>query len=178
MSRVKEKMIEIATETAQKAGLRAITMRELGDAVGIKSSSVMYHFHSKDGLLQVIASSYTDLFFKRLDEIEVTYPHPKKRLKELVGLFEAALHEDKMCLCGILAAESAELDHATQNTTQEFFQRMESWITSQLKKADADPTLAPLIVSSLEGAMLLDRLDGKSKRLKAVQNWLVSLTTD
>lgn len=177
MPSIKEKMIAIATETAQKAGVRAITIRELGAAVGIKSSSVMYHFRSKDGLLQEISTAYLDLFFLRLDGIERTTPTPGQRLQALVDLFEEALNADKMCLCGMLAAESAELDHETQATTRRFFQRMEAWAADQLKEAGADPAPASLIVSSLEGAMLLDRLDGKNERLQAVRKWLMTLTT-
>jgi len=177
MSSTKERMIAIATETAQKAGVRAITLRELGDAVGIKSSSVMYHFRSKDGLLQEIANSYLDLFFLRLKAIERTFPDPGQRLQALVDLFEEALIANKMCLCGMLAAESAELDHETQATTRRFFRRLEAWVADQLKEAGTDPVLAPLIVSGLEGAMLLDRLDGKNARLQVVRNWLMTLET-
>ena len=46
---MKEKLISIATDTVQRAGVHAITMRNIGSAAGIKSSSVMYHFKNKMG---------------------------------------------------------------------------------------------------------------------------------
>jgi len=173
---MKEKLINIATDTVQRAGVHAITMRELGCAAGIKSSSVMYHFENKNGLLQEISSSYQQHFFERLDEIKTTIDNPAERLQSLVGLFEEGLIEEKICLCGMMAAEFDNLDDRTQATIKRFFFRLEAWVATQLSDAEANPEAAPLIVSSLEGAMLLDRLDNESVRLKAVREWLITLT--
>lgn len=175
MSDVKEKMIEIATDTAQKTGVRGITMRDLGDAVGIKSSSVMYHFKNKDGLLLAISGTYAKLFLQRLRDIEVMTADPGKRLQGLVDLFEEALSADKMCLCGMLAAQSRELDYSTQATIKDFFQDLQDWIGAQLSALGADPELAAVAVSALEGAMLLDKLDGRNARTRAVRLWLRQL---
>jgi len=173
---MKEKLINIATDTVQRAGIHAVTMRDLGDTAGIKSSSVMYHFESKNGLLQELATSYLQIFFERLGEIKITFSSPADRLQALVGLFEEGLNEEKICLCGMMAAEFANLDDKSQAITKLFFTRLEKWVATQLLDAEANPETAPLIVSSLEGAMLLDRLDNKNVRLKAVRNWLVTLT--
>jgi len=166
---MKEKLISIATDTVQKAGIHAITMRDLGSAAGIKSSSVMHHFENKNGLLQEISSSYLQLFFERLEKIKTTIDNPDERLQSLVGLFEASLDAEKMCLCGMMAAEFANLDNKSQATTKLFFLRLEKWVAIQLLNSDANPEASTLIVSSLEGAMLLDRLDNKNVRLKAVR---------
>ncbi|MFQ5485294.1 MAG: TetR/AcrR family transcriptional regulator [Gammaproteobacteria bacterium] len=175
MATIKDDMIRIATETAQKAGIRAITMRELGEAVGIKSSSVMYHFQNKDGLLQAIVATYRTLFFSRLADMTGREKNPLKRLHRLIDLFEESLDKDKMCLCGMLASEVQELDIDTRKTTKLFFKDMEHWVGEQLEAAGIDSGLAPLVVSALEGAMLLDRLDGQHQRLRGVRRWLDTL---
>jgi len=173
---MKEKLINIAIDTVQRAGIHAVTMRELGSSAGIKSSSVMYHFENKNGLLQEISNSYLQLFFERLGEIKTKIDNPAERLQALVGLFEEGLDEEKLCLCGMLAAEFVNLDNSTQATTRLFFTRLEEWVATQLLDAEANPEAAPLIVSSLEGAMLLDRLDNESVRLKNVREWLITLS--
>lgn len=150
-------------------------MRDLGEAVGIKSSSVMYHFKSKDGLMQEIASSYTDVFFDRLRDLEVRSPEPAARLQGLVDIFEEALSADKMCLCGMLAADSSQLDDRAEATVKRFFARMEEWVAEQLDGAGVTGVSAQLIVSSLEGAMLLDKLGSQPERLQVVRGWLASL---
>lgn len=173
MSSVKQQMIDIATETARKGGVQAITMRDLGEAVGIKSSSVMYHFKNKNGLLLAIVDSYSRLFFEHLERLDSE--SPRNRLMGLTDLFEEALNTDRMCLCGMLAADSSQLDNTTRASTRNFFSRMETWVRNALIEAGNDKHAAPLIVSSLEGAMLLDRMEENNERLNAVRDWLRAL---
>jgi TetR/AcrR family transcriptional repressor of nem operon len=173
---MKEKLIRIATDTVQRAGVHSITMRDLGSTAGIRSSSVMYHFENKNGLLQQISSSYLHNFFEQLEKIKTTIDNPGERLQSLVDLFDESLNTKKMCLCGMMAAEFANLDNKSQVTIKLFFTRLEEWVATQLLDAKANPGSAPLIVSSLEGAMLLDRMDNDSVRLKTVREWIITLT--
>lgn len=174
---MKQQLIEAATATAQKAGVQAVTIRELGASVGIKSSSVLYHFKNKDGILQAIATSYTSLFFGRLQDLEDQQADAGARLQGLVDLFAEALQAERMCLCGMLAADSEQLDPHTQATVQQFFQRMQAWVARQLESCGADSSLAPIVVSALEGALLLDKLGAADQRLQAVRQWLLTLCT-
>jgi len=175
MNTVKDKLIEIATDTVQKSGINALTMRELGDAVGIKSSSVMYHFKSKDGLMYELVSSYSEGFTLYLEELTKTYTDPQTRLLKFIDIFEDVLKDGKFCLCGMLASQNENLDILTRDKTREFFDASEVWVEKALTKEQNDVSLAKVIISSLEGAMLLDKLDEKTQRLNAVRTWLKSL---
>lgn len=76
----------------------------------------------------------------------------------------------------MMTAEFANLNDKSQATTKLFFTRLEEWVATQLLDAETNPVTSPLIVSSLEGAILRDRLDNDSVRLKAVREWLFTHT--
>jgi TetR/AcrR family transcriptional repressor of nem operon len=175
VSNIREELIKIATSTIQKSGIHKLTIRDLGNAVNIKSSSVMYHFKNKDGLMYELVKTYNENFFTYLNEINKKYANPKKRLDKLVDLFEDVLNEDKLCLCGMLASESDNLDVLSKEQTKDFFTNLEKWIEDNLNLIKIDKNLAKVIVSSLEGAMLVDKLESTNIRMKAVRQWLKNL---
>lgn len=180
MSKIKEDLIQIAMQTVQKSGIHALTIRELGEAVGIKSSSVMYHFKSKDGLIQELINSYSQSLIKYLEELNNTDLNSKDKLLKFVDIFETTLKDNKFCLAGMLASQNDNLDLITKEKTKEFFTYAENWIYETLinketLKSDMDLKLtAKVIISSLEGAMMLDKLDESSQRLNAIKEWIKS----
>lgn len=176
MRTIKEDLIQIAMQTVQKSGINSLTIRELGNTVGIKSSSVMYHFKSKDGLLQELIKSYSNKFVIYLDELNTKYKDQATRLDKFVDAFEMALKEDKLCLAGVFATENKNLDLVTAQLTAEFFVYTEDWIASNLTKCRNSKQMAGIILSSLEGAMMLDKLNCSTERLDGVRRWIKSLT--
>ena len=180
MATIREKLKEIATETVQQAGIEAVTFRDLGKAVGIKSSSVIYHFKNKDGLMLEIAQDYVDGFFNRIKEIDDNFDQPRDKLTALVDLFEEVVLDGKLCLCGMLASDLSALDDKTAHVVKRFFERLEAWIakviTSRGHYSDEyTADLAYIILSGLEGAMLLDKTVGQTKRLTAMKGWIRTL---
>jgi len=175
LSQKREDLIKIATNTIQKSGINKLTMRELGNAANIKSSSVMYHFKNKDGLMNELVKVYNENFFNYLEEINIQTIEPKKRLEKLVNLFESVLEEDKLCLCGMLASESDNLDITSKEYLKEFFFNLDEWIEKNLILLNLDKSLSKVISSSLEGALLVDKLENKNIRLQAIKQWIRSL---
>ena len=175
MSDTKDRLIDYATQTVQSLGIHALTIRDLGERAGIKSSSVMYHFKNKNGLIEELTSVYHDAFFEELNRIQKIHTDPFVRLDKLVKIFQTVLEEDKLCLCGMLASESATINDATKERTKQFFIQLEIWVKLNLEKAEVDVKLAKVIISSLEGAILLDKLGNRREHLNAVQYWIKSL---
>ncbi len=180
MANVKERLKLIATEAAQRAGVSAVTFRELGKAVGIKSSSVIYHFKNKDGLLLEITKDYTNHTFSLLKDIDRDYDQANDKLVEFVKIFERALVEGKICLCAMLASDIDSLDDKTNDAVQQYFEALEEWITDVIKGSDKFDTekasnYAKIIISAIGGAMLLDKVVGQPKCLVALRYWTSSL---
>lgn len=169
---MKDELIKVAMKTVQESGINGLTMRELGKQVGIKSSSVMYHFQSKDALIFDLMDTYTQNFSSYLEELDASYDDPKIKLIKLVEVFEGCLEQNKLCLAGVIASQSENVDYVTQEKTSEFFQIATAFIEKNLQSVKNSEGLPDIVISALQGALMLDRLDKKAHRLDHIKNWL------
>ena len=178
MSDTKLLLKRIATETVQRTGVQSSTLRDLGAAAGIKSSSVVYHFQNKQGLIHSVAEDYGTAALQQLQEIRENKSSPRARLLGLVDMFESFLAQDKMCLCGSLAADAHQLDESTRILVEKIFEQVEHWVAEVLIAGNTDlgseqaRRQSQIILASLEGALLLDKNAGTAHRLSAVRAWL------
>ncbi|HXZ64104.1 MAG TPA: TetR family transcriptional regulator C-terminal domain-containing protein, partial [Streptosporangiaceae bacterium] len=105
------------------------------------------------------------------------------RLSGYADLYLQVLRNRKMCLCGMLAAEYQTLPQPMQDAVLRFFDENETWLERVLERGRADGSLqfrgtaratARLIISSLEGAMLVARPYGDADRFQAVAQSLLA----
>jgi AcrR family transcriptional regulator len=54
----REEILAIAAELFARKGIKATTVREIGDAVGVQSGSLYYHFDSKDTMAREILMDF------------------------------------------------------------------------------------------------------------------------
>ena len=174
MSEKREELEAVATEEVQRAGLNSLSFRTLADRVGIKSSSVHYYFPEKGDLASAIIERYHEAFAQKLAAIGRRQLGPRRKLEAFADIFVETAEEGKFCLCGMLAAEAGQLTDESRRRLSEYFEQTESWLRALLEQhagrltLDIEPAaLARIIMSGLEGALLLDRIDGRQERLKA-----------
>ena len=76
---------------------------------------------------------YHGLFGAALDSIDGHTKSPQEKLKRYVGLYNSVLSNERMCLCGMLAAEYATLPAPMQEGLTAFFDANERWLTAVLE---------------------------------------------
>ena len=176
---VKSQIINIAQDLIQRNGIDSFSFRTLAEEVNIKSASVHYHFPKKEDLLAEVAKKYNQDFSAALSEISSTKSTAKKKLLGLLGLFENTKVDNKICLCAMFASMSESLSDGSAKEVEIFFKELTSWVSGVLSEAEANKqlkselskkTLTNLIVASLEGALLLDRLNVNYKYLKSCKD--------
>lgn len=174
MSDKRTELQSLAQAIVQRSGLHELSFRQLAEQTGIKSSSVHYYFPEKHDLTAVLISSYSEAFAQRLAAIAVKPVGLKRKLSAFVDLFEEAAQDDRLCLCGMLAAEISSLDEHCRRLLIVFFKQAEAWLAQILKQhkrellAPLSPCrLAAVLMSGLEGALLLDRVHGAGDHLQA-----------
>ena len=105
------------------------------------------------------------------------------KLQRYVSLYTHVLADQRMCLCGMLAAEFETLPKAMQTALDGFFALNERWLVSVLEEGRDAGTLhfkgpaseaAQYIISSLEGAMMMARSQGAMARFDAATRRLLS----
>ena len=172
MAQTREQIAAAATQAIQKAGVHSVSFRTLAEAIGVKSSSVHYHFPTKQDLTLSLVQQYSNEFAGKLEALERTDADLEQRMQQFIDIFENVLARDDLCLCGMLAAELTELDDATVAALRAFFRLTEQWLEQQLASSERSltipaPALARVVLAGLEGAILLDRAEGGTGHLDA-----------
>jgi TetR/AcrR family transcriptional regulator, transcriptional repressor for nem operon len=172
-------LLHNATATVRRGGSSALNFRDLGRSVGVKSSTVHYYFPTKADLLTEIAGEYTRTFVEALEDGISGSPSFKHDMLALVDLFVSAQGQKLACLCGMLATEANQLEPNVTNAVNQFFKTLQDWIVRRIRvrEAVAPGGLAPaafarLLVSMLEGALLLSRMPAHESSLAAARQWI------
>ena len=178
----RDALLRNASEVVRRGGSAALNFRDLGKSVGVKSSTVHYYFPTKADLLEEIAGEYRAIFIAALDERTRDSKSFRQDMLALVELFVGAQGEKLSCLCGMLATEAELLEPGVRSAVNQFFVRMQGWVVQRAKAWDmrrpgglAPARFADLLVSLLEGSLLLSRLDAHKASLAAAREWVQKL---
>lgn len=177
MTDIRAKLKSIASSLIRQGGYSAFSFRDLADKVGVKSSSVHYYFPTKAALVEELTNDYKIAFFERLETGSAKLTSTSAKLLFLVKLYEESLSSNLNCLCGMLASEIELLSANERSALKGFYNQLEKWLKSTLPpkeiKIDMDVNeVVHLIMSSLNGALALDRAYDGKKRLSALKNFI------
>ncbi len=140
----------------------------------VSKASLHYHFSSKAELGQALLVRYRTAFESALRAITQGSPHANEQLRRYAKLYGDVLVDDRMCLCGMFAAEFSTLPEAMQGELRKFFDVNERWLTTVLDSGRRAGTIgfrespkerARLLLGALEGAMLVARTYGDANPL-------------
>ena len=158
--------------------------RDLADSVGISSASVHHHYRTKEDLGVAVTSRYTERFIASLNNQAEKNNEPKKLLNTYIKLFRNSLLDDgRMCLCGMLGAEIGSLPKSVAKETKNFFEKNIEWLTSVFKLDKANSSIqantkAKILLSTLEGAMILSRTNENNKLFDDITKKLADTLLD
>ncbi len=169
-------ILDAAQRITQTVGYNGLSFRDVASAVGIKSASVHYHFPTKGHLGAAIARRYTDGLAAHLAQIDAAHADPRAALAAYVSTIRTALGEGgKMCLGGMLAAETDAIPAEVQAEVRRFIDANTGWLAGTLARLTGrtaedsdvrDHALA--LFAALEGAMMMARGAGDSSRFDAI----------
>jgi TetR/AcrR family transcriptional repressor of nem operon len=161
-----ERILDIAERLVQLRGFNNFSYADVARELEITTASLHYHFPSKAELGQALISRYAERFFAALSRIDHDLGDPPSKLEAYTGLYADVLRDQRMCMCGILAAEYQTLPDPMRGAVIRFFDDNQKWLVAVLNQGQADRTLnvtgptdeiAHSIISTLEGAMLVAR---------------------
>jgi TetR/AcrR family transcriptional repressor of nem operon len=178
-----ERILDVAERLVQTRGFNGMSYADIATELGVTKASLHYHFPSKADLGVRLISRYEENFLRALSSIDASHADAKKKLRAYVRLYETVLRQDRMCLCGMLAAEHATLPSGMRARLSAFFDANESWLVDVLEAGRKSGSLsfegpaspkARMWIGSLEGAMLLARSYGQLARFTQVATQLLS----
>jgi TetR/AcrR family transcriptional regulator, transcriptional repressor for nem operon len=175
--------LDIAERLVQQRGFNSFSYAHIAAELGITKAALHYHFANKTDLGEALIARYSARFAEALDAIESKPATAAAKLASYAELYLQVLRERRMCLCGMLAAEYQTLPQPMRDAVIGFFDRNESWLERVLEDGRTDHSLrfagsarttARMIVSGLEGAMLVARPYGDLRRFKAAADSLIA----
>lgn len=159
-------ILDVAERLAQTRGFNGFSYADIAREVGVTKAALHYHFAGKAELGLALVDRYIRRFATALTELDAE-PDGAHRLAGYVGLYRQVLDRDRMCLCGMLAAEHETLPPAMRDAVDDFFRTNEAWLATTLEAGRSDgslrfgapaPEMAQAVIAGLEGAMLIARL--------------------
>lgn len=158
-------ILDAAERLVQSRGFNGFSYADISAELAISKPALHYHFPSKAELGLALVQRYEHRFFEALSTVDGSSAPP--RLDHYANLYTGVLRDQRMCLCGMLAAEYKTLSALMQESVVHFFDRNELWLSEVLTQGRTEGTLAfagspretaRMIISGLEGAMLVARL--------------------
>jgi TetR/AcrR family transcriptional regulator, transcriptional repressor for nem operon len=176
-------ILDAAEGLAQTRGYNGFSYADVAAQLGVTKASLHYHFPSKAELGRALIERYHMAFAEGLDAINRETDEPCRKLERYVTLYDAVLLNDRMCLCGMLAAEYATLPEPMQAQLHLFFDANERWLTTVLEDGcrvgrfafkERARERARVLLGSLEGAMLIARSYGDPRRFRIAADYLLA----
>ena len=127
-------IIDAAQDLVQARGYNAFSYRDLAARVGIKTSSIHYHFPTKGDLVEALVARYRLRFNAALCAIEKQDTSSARRLDLYLRMVCASFTSSNMiCLCGMLATDAASLPPGAREQVRGFFGDNEAWLAPVLE---------------------------------------------
>ncbi len=174
---MRDQILSAAEKRVRAVGFNAVSFRDVASDVGIKSSSIHYHFPQKEDLGVHLVTGYRERFQARLQMIDRRSPSPREAIQAFILLYDEALViGSSVCLCAILSAEANSLPERVATGIRDFFTVNVDWLCKVHDRMDSTAGLfAPLeIIAALEGAMIVssamktrEAFDAAAKRILA-----------
>lgn len=179
----KEHLLDEATKLIQQKGMGAMSVNELLVASGIKRGALYHHFPGKDDLglavLERARTAFMDFIDAALDA-----PNPLDGLKRF---FDTVLEWHRShgfvggCLFGNAALEMSDSEPRYRDFVRQVFQQWSDKIgaavlagqkAGQIRGDMSAGDLAQMVISTIEGGIMLSRLHKQEQPLKACMDSL------
>ncbi|WP_132251023.1 TetR/AcrR family transcriptional regulator [Methylobacterium segetis] len=150
-------------------GYSGFSYADLSAAVGIRKASIHHHFRTKEDLGFALMQAYEARYETALDAILAENPDAVARIEAYGRLYLGGVEQGLGCLCAALATEGEALPARLREAVVTFFDRHIAWLERVLRQGQAEGSVragldtaaqARFVISTLEGALLMERLLG------------------
>ncbi len=162
----RSQILDVAERLVQERGFNGFSYGDVANELGITRAALHYHFASKAELGDALIERYAERFFDALERVDADLPDAPEKLRAYAQLYGDVFRDDRMCLCGMLAADYATLPDPMRDRVVRFFDENEVWLARVLQdgrsaatiRFDGSPrVVARTLIAGLEGAMLVSR---------------------
>ncbi|GLY65410.1 TetR/AcrR family transcriptional regulator [Amycolatopsis taiwanensis] len=143
----RQALIDIAAELFAERGFQSTTVRDIGQAAGVLSGSLYYHFNSKENIVDEILSTFLDELLKASRAIVAENPDPADALRELIRAAFTSIGDHRAAITVLqnerrFLTQFAWFDHVskTENSVRRVWLKvLQDGVTSGAFRPDLDP---------------------------------------
>jgi TetR/AcrR family transcriptional regulator, transcriptional repressor for nem operon len=177
-----ERILDVAEALVQSRGFNGFSYADVAEELQITKAGLHYHFPGKGELGEALIDRYAARFAEALVAVDRDESDAPAKLRAYARLYADVFQDDRMCLCGMLAADYATLPDPMRERVVRFFDDNERWLARVLDAGRRDGSLrfhgsargvARTLVGGLEGAMLVARPYGDIRRFRAAAALLI-----
>ena len=175
-------ILDAAERLVQQRGFNGFSYADVSRELGVTKAALHYHFASKAELGDALIDRYAERFLHALAKVDGHRPDAIAKLRAYARLYADVFRDDRMCLCGMLAADYATLPPPMRARVVRFFDDNEAWLARVLEEGrkagsirfrGAARGVARTLIAGLEGAMLVSRPYGDVKRFRDAAELLI-----
>ena len=161
----RELIIDTADQLIRSNGFNAFSFKDISNKIGIKTSSIHYHFPTKSDLGVATIKEH----IKRFEQLKLELFHKSSllKLKGFLSIYSQIKSENKVCLVGSLATDLNTVDDEVKNELKYFAELVLNWVTEILadgkkqkvfKFKTTPRTKALMIITNILAIVQLSRL--------------------
>ncbi len=179
----RSRILDVGERLVQVRGFNSFSYADVASELSVTKASLHYHFPSKAELGEALIVRYAERFAQALAAIDANITLAPAKLDAYANLYAEVLSQERMCLCGMLAAEYQTLPSPIRNAVVAFLNDNEAWLALVLEHGRKDGSLrfsntaadtARSIIGGLEGAMLVARPYGAVDRFETTAAQLLA----
>ena len=164
----REKILDLADNLLRKRGYNAFSYKDIGEAIGIKTAAVHYHFPTKESLGAAVLEREIQAF--RRNGADWKQLPPEAQLGRLVRLFAGYRERSMVCIMGSLCPDYDTLPPRMQTELGTYSTDILEWVTALLEEGRSSGALhfdgtpadrALLILTALMSSLLLAKVTGE-----------------
>jgi TetR/AcrR family transcriptional regulator, transcriptional repressor for nem operon len=146
---IKAAIMDAAERRMQAGGFGGFSFREIASDVGVKSSSVHYHFPTKEDLAAAVVRRWAEDTSKTIDKELEKNPDPVRAWTR--AFRGTAMSKGRVCPCTVLGAASRDLPREVAREVKGFFKMC----LDKLVAEGLSPGNAAKLLSTITGALVV-----------------------
>jgi TetR/AcrR family transcriptional regulator, transcriptional repressor for nem operon len=169
------RILDAGERLVQERGFNGFSYADIAAELHVTKAALHYHFAGKAELGEALIERYGARFAAALHALDAADLTATAKLEGYASLYLDVLQNQRMCMCGMLAAEYQTLPEGMRTAVIAFFDTNETWLELVVDQGQREGTLrtgqpsrdiARAIVGGLEGAMLIARPYGDVTRFQ------------
>jgi len=139
--RTSTRILDAAERMVQTRGFNGFSYADVAAELEITKAALHYHFSGKAELGTALIARYGSRFMAALQALDETSGTALAKLDGYIELYAGVLSQQKMCLCGMLAAEYQTLPDPMRSRVTTFFDENADWLERVLNQGRAEGSL-------------------------------------